>query len=106
MITVKKRLWQSDNITAERVQDITNVWNSEQNKRMRDDKAKSKEFKHKVNAAEPRAEGNNSKYESAGLFVQHALASSVGKDTWIIDSGAKTHMHNENLLWSKNSYAQ
>lgn len=54
---------------------------------MKDDKAKSKGYKHWAYVAEPRAEEDTSEDKRAGLVEQHALISSVGKDTWIIDSG-------------------
>jgi len=72
---------------------------TEKTKSMTDDKVKPKGYKHKANTVEPRPRENTYKDESVGLVVQHALTSNVGKATWIIDSGATTHMRKEGSIF-------
>ena len=51
--------------------------------------------KQKASTAESKAVEDSSDSESAGLLIQHAMTSCLGKAAWIIDSGATCHMCNE-----------
>ena len=55
--------------------------------------------KQQVNAAGVKDTNCSSGSENIGLVVQHPMLSLSGKATWIIDSGATSHMCNDQSLF-------
>ena len=64
-----------------------------------DDKRKHRDSKQKANAAGVKDTECSSDSENIGLVVQHAMPSLSGKAAWIIDSGATSHMCNDQSLF-------
>ena len=59
-----------------------------------EDKRKYRDFKEKANAAEAKHTECSSNSENIGLVVRHAMPSLSGKAAWIVDSGATSHVCN------------
>ena len=66
-----------------------------------EDKRKYRDFREKANAAEAKHTECSSDSENIGLVVQHAMPSLSGKAAWIIDSGAMSHMCNDQSFFVK-----